>query len=466
MTPPAPDYSALADVGAPFTPPPVAHLCDDDLIETSRVLAEIRRRADAASAAVAAEIAHRSRRELGYDGLAVKRGARTAEKLVQLVTGVSHREAQSLVRVGTMVASIETLDPDAPSAGEGPDPVFAGPIWLSAVGGAVTAGRLSIEAAEVIRSGLGTPSDTVSVAGLREAAETLLRDAATLTVERLAARARQLRDELDSAGVAEREAALRERRYLTLVPQSDGMTRISGLLDPESAAIVSAAFDGATSPRRGGPRFVDPEAAERAEDLIRDERTTEQVAIDAFVDLIRVGSQADPGSILPFRRPEVQVLVTDHDLAVRAGFGRIEGQTSAVSIETVERHVCEAGAIPIHFGDDRQVVNIGRSQRLYTQKQRVALAARDGGCRFPDCDRPPSFTEAHHINEWYRDGGTTDIAEGILLCRHHHLLIHNNGWRVTWSGGDYYVVPPRSRDPQQTPIPAPSKNPLLRRLVG
>ena len=468
MTPPAPDYSALADVSVPFAAPAVAHLCDDDLIETSRVLAEIRRRADAASAAVAAEIAHRSRRELGYDGLAVKLGARTPEKLVQLVTGVSHREAQSLVRVGTMVASIEQLGPEAASAGDGgdDDTAFAGLIWLSAVGGAVTAGRLSIEAAEAIRSGLGAPGETVSVSSLREAAQTLLCEASTLTVERLAVRARQLRDELDTAGVAEREAALRERRYLMLIPQSDGMTRITGLLDPESAAIVGAAFDGATSPRRGGPRFVDPELVERAEDLIRDERSTEQVAVDAFVDLIRVGSQVDPGTVLPFRRPEVQVLVTDHDLATRAGFGRIEGQSSAVSIETVERHVCEAGAIPIHFDDDRQIVNIGRSQRLYTQKQRIGLAARDGGCRVPDCDRPPSFTEAHHINEWYRDGGTTDIAEGVLLCRHHHLLIHNNGWRVTRVGGDYAVIPPRSRDPQQTPIPAPSKNPLLRRLVG
>ncbi|MBU1587703.1 MAG: 13E12 repeat family protein, partial [Actinobacteria bacterium] len=80
------------------------------------------------------------------------------------------------------------------------------------------------------------------------AAAQLLREAPDLTLERLAARARELRSELDLDGVADREAQLRSRRYLHLTPQADGMTRLSGLLDPESAATVVATFDAATSP--------------------------------------------------------------------------------------------------------------------------------------------------------------------------------------------------------------------------
>ena len=62
------------------------------------------------------------------------------------------------------------------------------------------------------------------------------------------------------------------------------MTRITGLLDPESAAIVVPILDAATSPRRGGPRFVDPDAVQRADDIVRDERTTDQLTLDTFVD--------------------------------------------------------------------------------------------------------------------------------------------------------------------------------------
>ncbi len=70
----------------------------------------------------------------------------------------------------------------------------------------------------------------------------------------------------------------------------------------------------------------------------------------------------------------------------------------------------------------------------------------------------------HHINEWKRDKGRTDVADGVLLCRYHHLLIHNNGWRVTRERSDYYLVPPRTLDPAQIPIP--SKSPLMRQLAS
>jgi hypothetical protein len=446
-------YSALADTSVTFAPAPVRPLDDEALIEALRMLEEIRRRVDAAAAIVAAEIDHRSRRELGYDGLAQRLGARTPQALVQQVAGTTSQTARSLVRIGTLM-----MEAPADSTHESDTP------WLSTVGAAVAEGRLSIEAAEAIRAGLGTPTVDVAPIALAQAAATLLTQTSSLTIDRLAARARELRNELDTDGVTDREEALRERRYLHVIPQTDGMTRLSGLLDPESAAIIVSAFDSATSPRRGGPRFVDPERIARADELIKDERTTEQISLDAFVDLVRLGGRADHGPLLDSRRPAVQVLVTDHDLRMRRGFAHIEGQSTAVSIETAQRHICEAGVVPVHFDSAGQVVNLGREQRRFSRRQRIGLAARDGGCRFPGCDRPPSWTEAHHINEWARHNGSTDIADGILLCRHHHMLVHNNHWRVTRSGGDYFLVPPSSLDPKQRPIPAPSKSPAAYRM--
>jgi hypothetical protein len=66
---------------------------------------------------------------------------------------------------------------------------------------------------------------------------------------------------------------------------------------------------------------------------------------------------------------------------------------------------------------------------------------------------------------WSR-GGRTDLIDGILLCRHPHLLVHNNGWQVTRDGAEYSLVPPRTLDPAQVPIPAPAKSPVARRMLA
>jgi len=125
------------------------------------------------------------------------------------------------------------------------------------------------------------------------------------------------------------------------------------------------------------------------------------------------------------------VLVTASALETGVGAGRVEGADMPVSIATVERIACSHGTVALAFDDDGQALNVGREQRLFTTRQRVALAARDGGCMFTDCDRPPAWCEAHHVEYWHRDVGKTDIADGILLCRYHHLLVHNNDWTIT-----------------------------------
>jgi hypothetical protein len=425
-----------------------ATLDDDALKLALSSLGELRQRVDVVTAAVSAEIAHRSRREHGLQGVAQKSGAGTAQKLVQHLTGVDGREARALIQVG------ELLTPDASP-------------WLAAVSVALDDGRLTIAQAQVIRAGLGTPTGEVAADDLADAATQLVGMAPAFTVERLAARARELRDDLDTAGVADRERLLREKRYLSLTPTGDGMTRLAGLLDPESAAIVGAAYDAATSPRRGGVRFVDPEARAAADAIVADPRTLGQIALDTFVDLIRLGTDADPGRLLGAKRHAVRVLVTARDLARGDGAGFFDGQTEAVSLTTVERHICDTGILPIQFDlTARDPLRLGREHRLFSTRQREALAVRDGGCRFPDCDRPPSWTEAHHGIHW-KDGGPTDIESGILLCRFHHHLVHDNGWGIRPDPEHGFVaIPPPDVDPQRTPLPMPSRSRALARLAG
>ena len=242
------------------------------------------------------------------------------------------------------------------------------------------------------------------------------------------------------------------------------MVRVNALLDPESGESVLSAYDQATSPRRGGPRFVEKEAAAWAEAIQNDERTTEQIAADAFVELLRIAGEADPGRVFGGRRPAVRVIVTEKVMGDRAGYGHVEGNPAPVSWETIQRNLCDTGTVGIKFDDDGQCVNVGREQRLFTTRQRVGIGVRDGGCIWPDCDRPPSWTEAHHIDHWKQDHGKTDIADGVLLCRRHHMILHNNHWQIIRDRGTYWLRPPTTVDPAQQLRPMPSKSPFMLNL--
>lgn len=406
----------LPDLGA------LRAVSDDELMALQTRLAEQRRYVDAASARVAGELARRSDRELGRSGLAQRTGSRTPDRLVSRLTGLSVPEARAMVTVG------QALDGGAP--------------WLTAVTDRVADGTLSVAAAASIRVGLGEPSEAVDAEQLARAAERLAAEVRGLAPEKAAQQARSARDELDAAGILDRERGLRDRRYLRLTPLGDGMTRVSGLLDPESAALVTDAFDRVSAPRRGGVRFVDPAEQARAEAIAADERSIEQQHADAFVEMVRVAGETDGGAIFGRTAPSVRLHVMLDDLRRGQGAAYAEGQQPALSIGTVHRLICAGGVVPILFDDDGRAMNVGRAQRLFTARQRVAIAARDGGCLIEGCDRPPSWTEAHHIDEWDAHDGRTDVDDGVSLCRHHHMWLHDGGGRIRRSRASYELHRP------------------------
>jgi hypothetical protein len=176
------------------------------------------------------------------------------------------RESQMMVRVGALLAEASPLD---------------------AVAVAVSDGHLSLDAAEAIRSGSARVDDTVPAELITAAAESLIRDATMLTVEKLASRAREWAAELDEAHVQDREQALRDARYLRLSPLPNG-----------------------------------------------------------------------------------------------------------------------------------------------------------------------------------KDRGRTDIKDGVLLCTHHHLLIHDHGWQVTRTGAEYFLMPPATLDSSRRPIPAPVTTSMVKRAIA
>lgn len=73
------------------------------------------------------------------------------------------------------------------------------------------------------------------------------------------------------------------------------------------------------------------------------------------------------------------------------------------------------------------------------------------------------MTEAHHIDP-FGAGGRTDLADGVLLCRFMHMLLHNNGWRIYRDDSGYWLVPPPDVDPRQVPRKLESRSAALRDL--
>jgi Domain of unknown function (DUF222)/HNH endonuclease len=256
-----------------------------------------------------------------------------------------------------------------------------------------------------------------------------------------------------------------ERRGLWVSPTLDGMLAVDGLLDPEAGQTLLAALDPLARPANA-----------------EDARTGSQRRADALAELAR---RALEGGRLPQAggvRPQLTVTV---DLASLVGHpGGVGGATDLgpLSSEACRRLACDgavtrvlvsrpptSGALgpcggpldlasrhldpgcdgcagcggglpellqtamallpPTLGGAPSQPLDVGRTTRVVQPAQRTALAVRDGGCVFPGCDRPVWWCEAHHLWHWV-DGGPTDLANLVLVCRAHHRALHEGGWRL------------------------------------
>lgn len=127
----------------------------------------------------------------------------------------------------------------------------------------------------------------------------------------------------------------------------------------------------------------------------------------------------------------------------------IEDIRTAVPAAFAAQHACDTGSIQCTLDPGGNPLDLGRETRLFTARQRIALGIRDGGCGWHGCDRPASYCEAHHIDQ-YAHGGKTDVDRGILLCRFHHLTLHNNGWWISRDRTGPFLL--HSPDPGTPPV--------------
>jgi hypothetical protein len=122
------------------------------------------------------------------------------------------------------------------------------------------------------------------------------------------------------------------------------------------------------------------------------------------------------------------------------------GDGTELSATTLRRLACNAELIPAVLGTHGEPLDVGRARRLVTPALWAALVVRDRHCTFPACTRPPVMCHAHHIRHWAA-GGETKLDNLVLLCGHHHRVIHQTPWEVRINPGD--------RHPEFKPPPKP-----------
>jgi uncharacterized protein DUF222/HNH endonuclease len=343
--------------------------------------------------------------------------------------------------------------------------LFRGP--LTATGQALTDGQVSVAHAAVLAAGThDLPAHTAA-----EAEPVLLEAARRLDPPRLRRVVGHLRLVADPDRQAERQ---QQRRGLWLAATGDGMIAVDGLLEPEAGQTVLAALEPLARPasaqddRSGGQRRADAlaELARRTLEGGRLPQTggvrpqlTVVVDLDTLLGHHNLGG--DTGLLGPLapeacRRLACDAAVTrvlvrrqprhpapaDHHLD-HCGGHQPDGQHPADGGGLAGRlQAALAWLPPILGGAPSQPLDLGRTSRVVTPAQRTALAVRDGGCVFADCQRPLAWCEAHHLWHWL-DGGSTDLANLILLCRAHHRAVHEGGWRLTRGpDGRLTTIPP------------------------
>jgi hypothetical protein len=169
--------------------------------------------------------------------------------------------------------------------------------------------------------------------------------------------------------------------------------------------------------------------------------------------LVEVCGLALTGGTLPDHggdRPQVVVTVNYDVVAQKLGVGMLDTGVR-LSPAQVRRLACDAGLVPAVLSGAGQVLDVGRQRRRFTGPLRRALVLRDRGCAFPSCDRPPQWTDGHHVVHW-ADGGPTSLGNGVLLCGFHHRVVHTGEWTVRIAADGWpEFVPPAWLDPLQRP---------------
>lgn len=181
-------------------------------------------------------------------------------------------------------------------------------------------------------------------------------------------------------------------------------------------------------------------SAQRVADTLMGVDTTQAQALaDALALAVGHHATCAGGPVKGGDHTRVIVTMGLDDLRSGIGTGTLVESDEPITAGQARRIACSAGILPLVLDGHSIPLDLGRGQRFFTPHQRIALAVRDGGCAFPGCDRPPADCDAHHGLDPWHAGGRTDVADGVLLCPHHHHLVEpdpnkapERNWKITF----------------------------------
>ena len=208
------------------------------------------------------------------------------------------------------------------------------------------------------------------------------------------------------------EDKLRERRRLHASVTFLGMVRVDADLDPETGETLLTALRAVldAGSRSGAP----------------DDRTPAQRRADALGEICRQWLDRSDRPNVAGERPHVTLTVGAEVLGGNEGATSEMDHVGPVEPETARRLACDASVMRVVMAGRSEPLDLGRRTPVVPPAMRRAVIVRDRTCRFPGCDRPHTWCDAHHVVHW-ADGGPTAVPNLVLLCRRHHRLVHERG---------------------------------------
>jgi hypothetical protein len=222
-------------------------------------------------------------------------------------------------------------------------------------------------------------------------------------------------DEHEDALLRSEEAVALSRTRLSLHDNGDGTTSGHFTVPTVAAAILTKAIQSMTAPRRARLGATEAQAGDAM--LSRD--WAHQSGL-AFVELL----EHLPTDHLHSKVAATVVVTIDYDRLVSAVGAAGLDTNDSLSAGDLRRLACGAGILPAVLRGQSLPLDLGRSSRLFSGAQQVALATKHSTCAAEGCDRPFSWSELHHLDPWGA-GGLTDLAKAVPLCGFHHRRIHD-----------------------------------------
>ncbi|MFD6856611.1 DUF222 domain-containing protein [Rhodococcus sp. NPDC060090] len=227
--------------------------------------------------------------------------------------------------------------------------------------------------------------------------------------------------------------------------------------------VITGEFDAVTGARLR--HLLSPLSAPKPEvGGVKDDRPASKRNADAFDQLLQFVEAAGLVPVEGGVKPHVTVTASIKDLTTNTAVKELfanspehgyatEPWAGPLSIDAARMLACDCQVTRILLDEHGVPLAHGQTRRTASREQRRALAVRDGGCAFPGCSTPPAWAAAHHIHHWV-DGGDTDLDNLVMLCGHHHRLMHHTEWEVEMTDERRpQFIPPSSVDVFRKPIP-------------